>query len=370
MSLPSPRIRRTLPTALAVACLLWLVSGSARAHEQYVVDGEQDVSVREFLSAVLSDPVSIALLVGGAVTVGLVIASYLLLQPFEADVTAFRLAMREYAEYVPWLLRISIGIPLIGAGFSGYFISPAVQVELRLVQVFLGFMLLFGLATRAVAVVTFAVYAVGVVVYPDLLLQLEVAAGSAVIAMIGSGKPSADHVLYRLSEARGTVYGRVDFVHEWARGQQSKFQHLEQYAPTVGRVGLGLGFIFLGVSEKMLSPGLGLEVVEHYDLTSVIPVSPELWVFGAGLAEIGLGTLLVLGAFTRASATTAIVMFTLTLFALPDDPVLAHVGLYGLASMLIITGSGPYAVDRQLMTVLNDWKHQFQERRTTTSGGD
>jgi len=370
MSPSSPGIRRALPTALAVACLLWVVSGSARAHEQYVVDGAQDVSVREFFSAVLSDPLSVGLLVGGAVTVGLVIVTYLLVQPFEADVTAFRLAMREYAEYVPWLLRISIGIPLIGAGFSGYFISPAVQVELRLLQVFLGFMLLFGLATRVVAVATFAVYAVGAVIYPDLLLQLEVAAGSAVIAMIGSGKPSADHVLYRLSEARGTVYGRVDFVHEWARDQQSKFQHLEQYAPTVGRVGLGLGFIFLGVSEKMLSPGLGLEVVDHYDLTSVIPVSPELWVFGAGLTEIALGTLLVFGAFTRAGATTAILMFTLTLFALPDDPVLAHVGLYGLASMLIITGSGPYAVDRHLTTVLNDWKHQFQERRTTASGDD
>jgi len=38
--------------------------------------------------------------------------------------------------------------------------------------------------------------------------------------------------------------------------------------------------------------------------------------------------------------------------------------------MLIITGSGPYAVDRHLTTVLNDWKHQFQERRTTASGDD
>jgi len=370
MNVSPARLRRSILTSLAVGCLLWLAAGSTRAHEQYVVDGRKDITVNEFLSEVLSDPLSVGLLVGGGVTVGFVIVAYLLFQPFEADITAFRLAMREYAEYVPWLLRISIGIPLIGAGFSGYFISPAVGVELRLLQVFLGFMLLFGLATRVVALATLAVYLVGVVIYPSLLLQLEIAGGSAVIAMVGSGKPSADHVLYRISEAKGTVYGRIDFVHAWARKRQANVQQFEQYAPTVARVGLGVGFIFLGVSEKMLSPGLGMEVVDHYDLTSVIPVSPELWVFGAGITEIALGTLLVLGAFTRAGATTAIVMFTLTLFALPDDPVLAHVGLYGLASMLIITGSGPYAVDRQLSTVLNDWKHQFQERRTTTSKGD
>jgi len=366
----SAPIRRVALTAVGVAFLLPLAAGRTRAHEKYVVDGEQDVTVSEFLSEVLSDPLSVALVGGGAVAVGVAAVCYLYFQPLAADVTAFRLAMREYAEYVPWLLRISIGIPLIGAGFGGYFISPAVGIELRLVQVTLGFLLLFGLATRIVAVATLAVYLVGSVIYPDLLLQLEVAAGSAVIAMTGSGKPSADHVLYRISEARGTLYGRVDFVHTRAREWQQTVQPYRQYSPAVARIGLGLGFVFLGISEKMLSPGLGMEVVDHYDLTAVIPVSPELWVFGAGLAEIGLGTLLVLGAFTRAGAITAMVMLTLTLFALPDDPVLAHVGLYGLASMLLITGSGPYAVDRWLSRVLDDWRHQLRNRTATTSGDD
>jgi len=364
----SAPVRRVALTAVGAVCLLPLAAGRTRAHEKYVVDGEQDVTVGEFLSEVLSDPLSLGLVGGGAVAVGVTAVCYLYFQPLAADVAAFRLAMREYAEYVPWLLRISIGIPLIGAGFGGYFVSPAVGVELRLVQVTLGFLLLFGLATRVVAVATIAVYLVGVAFYPDLLLQLETAVGSAVIAMIGSGKPSADHVLYRISEAKGTLYGRVDFVHTRARDWQQTVQPYEQYSPTVARVGLGVGFVFLGVSEKMLSPGLGLEVVAHYDLTAIVPVSPELWVFGAGLTEIGLGTLLILGAFTRAGATTVIVMLTLTLFALPDDPVLAHVGLYGLASMLLITGSGPYAVDRRLS--IDDWRHRFGDRTAPTGGDD
>jgi uncharacterized membrane protein YphA (DoxX/SURF4 family) len=86
-------------------------------------------------------------------------------------------------------------------------------------------------------------------------------------------------------------------------------------------------------------------VVEKYGLTAVVPVEPGLWVVGAGLAEAALGTALVLGLFTRASAVVALFTFTLTLFGLPDDPVLAHVTLFGLASVVLVTGAGPYAVD-------------------------
>lgn len=341
--------------------VLWL-PGSVRAHERYVVDGEQETTLGEFFGAVFGDPLSLGLLAGGAATVGAVVAGYLFAQPLRSDIAAFRLAMREYGGYVPWLLRISFGVPLIGAGFGGYFLSPAVEIELRILQVGLGFLLLFGLATRVVALGTLLVYLVGVVSYPALLLQFDIVTGMAAVVLVGSGKPSADHVLYRVSEARGTMYGRVDFVHSWARERQARLEPYARLAPTIVRVGLGVTFMFLGVSEKLLSPGLGLAVVERYDLTAVIPVPAELWVFGAGLTEVALGTLLVVGLFTRASALTAMVTFTLTLFALPDDPVLAHVGLYGLASVLLITGSGPYAIDRRLAAVVGDWREGFVDR--------
>lgn len=85
-----------------------------------------------------------------------------------------------------------------------------------------------------------------------------------------------------------------------------------------------------------------------YGLTGVVPVPPELWVVGAGLVETAVGLALVAGAFTRACSAVAILLFTTTLFALPDDPVLAHVSLFGLASVLVVTGAGPYSVDRWL----------------------
>lgn len=148
-----------------------------------------------------------------------------------------------------------------------------------------------------------------------------------------------------MASADGTVYGKVDPIHRLATWFATVVAPYQCYVPTVVRVGLGLNFVALGVSQKLLDPGRALAVVEKYDLTGVVSVDPGLWVVGAGLAEVALGTALLLGLYTRASAVAALFVFTLTLFALPDDPVLAHLSLFGLASVLLITGSGPYAVD-------------------------
>ncbi|WP_394740426.1 DoxX family protein [Natronococcus roseus] len=349
--------RRSRPVAAPAAtigsllALVALATGSARAHEEYVADEEYDVPVAEFLTDALTDPLVVGPLVAGGLAALAVLGGYLYVRPAPRDVAAFRDAMGEYTGYVPWLLRISFGIPLIGAGFEGYFVSPAVEVELRLLQVGLGFLLLFGLGTRVVALAALAAYLVGLAFRPLLLLQLEFVGGLLAVALVGSGKPSADHVLQRMAGMHGTLYGRIDVVYDHARRFQEWNERYKQYLPTVVRIGLGAAFIYLGLTQKILRPGIALAVVDQYDLTSVVPVSPELWVMGAGLAEIALGIALILGLFTRATALSAIAMFTLTLFALPDDPVLAHVALFGMASVLLITGSGPLGVDGRLTEV-------------------
>ncbi|WP_312912226.1 DoxX family protein [Natronosalvus caseinilyticus] len=345
------RLRNRIAASwIAGVGLIWL-STSATAHEEYVVDEEREASALEFLADGLGDPAVLGPLFAGLIGVGLAMVLYLRIRPVPNDVAAFRTAMREYTEFVPWLLRISFGIPLVGAGFAGYFISPAVTLDARLLQVALGFLLLFGLATRLVAIVTLTAYLLGLLVWPTLLLQLEFVGGLLAITLVGSGRPSADHVLQRVAGGPGTEYGRIDRVHDVAQAFQSRIEPYEVYAPTIARVGLGLTFITLGVGQKLLRPGIALAVVDRYDLTSVVPVPAELWVLGAGFTEAALGLALVVGLFTRASAAVAIAMFSLTLFALPDDPVLAHVSLFGMASVLLITGAGPYAVDNRLEAV-------------------
>ena len=331
-----------------VAATLFL-SRTTAAHVDYVVDEESETAsvAIQFIVETVSEPMNAILLAAGAIgLVGLLI-SWIIIRPFPHDITEFRAAMREYTDLVPWLLRISIGLPLVGAGFAGYYFSPAVPIEARLLQIGIGFLLLFGLATRAVAILGLVAYFVGLAADPRVLLANEFVGGFLAILLVGAGQPSADDVLTHVAGADDTVYGRIDPVHRIAVWFKDRVGPYQMYLPTLLRASLGLNFIYLGVVQKLLSPQSALAVVEKYDLTSVIPVPPELWVVGAGLTEMAVGIALLLGLFTRGFSLVAFLLFTTTLFGLPDDPVLAHLSLYGLVSVLLITGSGPLALDNQ-----------------------
>jgi len=341
------RVGRLLVASLAGVVL---ASGVAAGHVRFVTDTTEVGEALRFLLDAFTDPLNALLLGGGAIATFVAAAAYLAFEPFDRDVTVFRSVMTDYRDLLPWLLRLGFGLPLVGAGFAGYFLNPVVDPPFaaalaRLLQIGLGFALLFGIATRVAALVGLALYLFALPVEPLLLFSLEWLPGFLALALVGSGRPSADQVLQQVAADEGTVYGEIDPIHDVASWVNDRVEPYEKYVPVVVRVGMGAAFAFLGLSEKLLAPEMALAVVEEYELTSVVPVSPELWVLGAGLSELALGILIALGVFTRASAMVAILVFTLTLFGIPDDPVLAHIGLFSLASALLITGAGPLAAD-------------------------
>jgi len=133
---------------------------------------------------------------------------------------------------------------------------------------------------------------------------------------------------------------------------------------------MGITFVYLGLIEKLADPGRALLVVEKYDLTSVVPVDPGLWVVGAGVTEIAVGLALIAGFFTRGAAALSFVLFTATLFGLPDDPVLAHVALFGMASAVFTLGSGPLSFDRLVGRPALTTTTRRSSRPTEVEGGD
>ena len=354
--------------------ILWLaalttVSGTASAHVKYVVDSAADVGdALAFLGDVVSEPFNAVLLGGGALAVVVALVAYLRFRPAERDLEVLRETLRGYDDLVPWMLRLSLGLPLVGAGFAGYFFSPVVHAQARVLQVAIGFLLLFGLATRAVALVGLGAYLIGLVAEPALVLSSEYVGGFLAIALLGGSRPSADHMLQQVADAEGTLYGRFDPVHGAAGWLNARTDPYDAYAPTLVRLALGFNFFYLGFTQKLFAPGPALAVVEKYDLTAVVPVDPGLWVVGAGLTEMAVGAALFVGLFTRATAATAFTMLTLTLFGLADDPVLAHVSLFGMVSMLFITGSGPLAVDNWLREIaFGDRTHAGADGETTSA---
>ena len=347
-------MRLSAPAAVAFA-LLAAVPGRAVAHVRYVTPGGER-SVGELLGAIASDPLALALLGGGGAAVAVAGVGWLRLTPLRADLEVLRTTLRSYDDLLPWLARLAIGLPTIGAGFTGYLFSPAATADVlglpgplvRLYGIGVGFLLVFGFATRLAAVLGLVGYTIGLALSPALLLAIEFVPGFVAILLLGGGRPSADHVFSRLSAAERTLYQRIDPVRETLAPAGERLADRDELVPIVVRVGLGASFVYLGVVQKLLNPGQALGVVAKYDLTAVVPVAPELWVVGAALTETALGIALALGLFTRAGCGVAILMFTTTLFGLPDDPVMAHISLFGLVSMLVITGGGAYSLDRRI----------------------
>ena len=338
--------RLVVTTLVGVA----LASGIASGHVRYVTTAKEAGEGLTFLVAALTTPFNVIALGSGATIVALSAVAYLRLRPFPQDVSVFRETMRGYSDLLPWLLRLGFGLPLVGAGFAGYYFNPIVDPVgiaslARLLQIGMGFALLFGLATRTVAAVGLGIFLLSIPAEPLLLYSLEWIPGFLAIGILGGGRPSADQTFGRIATAEGTVYGRLDPFNSLSKRVTRATDPLRKYLPVIIRVGTGLAFIFVGVSEKLLAPEWGLNVVQRYGLTDLLPVPAELWVLGAGLSELALGLFLLVGLFTRASALVALFVFTLTLFGIPDDPVLAHIGLFSLASALLITGAGPWALD-------------------------
>jgi uncharacterized membrane protein YphA (DoxX/SURF4 family) len=347
--------RQTVTATLGVALLLAAIPGRVLAHVRYVTPGG-DGSVAELLAAVLTDPIALVLLAGGGISVVVAAIAWLRVRPFRTDLAVLRGTLRSYEDLLPWLARLAIGLPTIGAGFTGYLFSPAATAEvvglpgpaIRLFGIGVGLLIVFGFATRLMAAVGLVGYVVGLALSPTLLLAIEFVPGFLAILLLGGGRPSADHVFSRLADADGTLYQRIDPVRETLAPIGDRLAARDELVPAVVRVGIGASFVYLGVVQKLFNPGQALGVVTKYDLTSVVPVSPELWVVGAALTEVALGIALAVGLFTRAGCGVAILMFTTTLFGLPDDPVMAHVSLFGLVSVLVITGGGAYSVDQLL----------------------
>ncbi len=338
--------------AVFAAAFGTLVTRPVRAHVDYVTDGPgEPLDGLVFLAEVLSNPLNAGILGVSGLGIAVTLGVYLYIRPTITDIVILREKLASYADLIPWMLRLAVGLPLIGAGFEGYLFAPTVTFNsganplLRILFIGLGFCILFGLATRIISVVGIATWAWALSVDPAVVLAVEYVPVFVALFILGGGRPSADDMLQEVASTDGTIYGKVDPVHYLKSFLDERTKPYRRYVPTVLRVGMGASFVYLGLIQKLAQPGSGLQVVEKYNLTAVVPVDPGMWVVGAGLTEIAVGLALIAGFFTRGAAAASFILFTTTLFGLPDDPVLAHVALFGMASAVFTLGSGPLSID-------------------------
>jgi uncharacterized membrane protein YphA (DoxX/SURF4 family) len=312
------------------------------AHVDYVTDPEPSPDPIGFVLDTLAQPGALPMLAIGLVVVLLAVLAWGRWRPLEE--ARLRLIERAagYREYLPWIVRLSVGLVVIGAGLSRVAFMPTLDASgaFALVLTACGFGLLLGLAVRPAALVALAAYLVTLIGNPELVMMLDVAGGLGVAALLGPGRPSLDDLL-RAAFPRGP--GARVATENLAGGRY------DDLVPLLVRLGLGGAFAASGIADKLLIYDQALEAVGQYGLTRVVPVSPELWVLGAIIIETALGLAIVLGVLTRFSAVVGFAVLTLALFALPDDPVIAHVGLFGLSSVLVVTGAGRWSLDAMVL---------------------
>jgi uncharacterized membrane protein YphA (DoxX/SURF4 family) len=317
------------------------------AHVDYVTDPESSPDPIGFLVDALGQPGAILLLVFGLVLVLAAILGWARWRPMEDARLRFIERAKGYTEYLPWIVRLSVGLVLIGAGLARVRFMPTIDSGglFGLLLTGTGFLLLLGFAVRPAALVALGAYLVTLISHPELLMMVDVAGGLAVAAIVGPGRPSLDDLL-RAAFPSGPAARAA--TQNLARG------HYDDMVPLLVRLGLGGAFVASGIVDKLAIYDQALAAVDGYGLTSVVPVTPEMWVVGAALLETALGAAIILGALTRLSAVVGFAVLTLALFALPDDPVIAHVGLFGLSSLLVILGGGRWSLDRAVLAPLGE----------------
>lgn len=350
-------------------------------HVRYVADGNATGSNDPgiVIGEVFNTPLGIVIV--AAVLIGLLL--YGIIVPRLKGWGPFRLALDDTLEgytlkYLPWVLRLSTGIPLMGAALGGYWFAAhldglPVRGFFSIVLLASGFFLLVGLAVRlwAIAAVIVWAYALGVHGL-DVLMTAELVVALIALTAISAGRPSVDDILARTTPSAPKGFqGAKALRPVFGPEPSADVSHaLHTWVPFVLRFGLGISMLYAGLVEKLMDPAPAAAVATEYGL-AVGPIDVATVVVVAGIIEVFLGMALIIGFATRAFAVLTFVMLTLTLFALPDDPVMGHVSLWGVASAVFMLGGGPWSVDAKTAEErirLQDEARRAERRRIREQG--
>lgn len=321
---------------IALAGIYSVAIQSVSAHVAYVVPEEKIPSVLGadwgMLTSVLSYPAYSLLMVFSAVAI-LLLAGILPRISLFKTVTGHVISrLKTYHEFIPWIIRIALGIAFLGAGTTGVLISPSLpdMWQFATLQIALGFLFLLGFMLVPVTCAAIVLYLVALHTDIYLIGNIETLALLIGFLVFHSYRPGLDDIF------GFTLFSHIHFS--------------RQLLAPILRLGIGIAMIFLALYEKILNPYMSMEVVSMYNLTAVVPVDAALWVLGAGIVELIVGVFLLIGFYTRTTAFVAFLVLSTTFFFFKES-VTAHITLFALLSILLIEGGGRWSIDSLIRKV-------------------
>jgi len=241
------------------------------------------------------------------------------------------------ARLVPWMpfaVRIHLGVSLVGLLSMGVYLSPAMDLEATVGGIALGVtmgvvavLMLTGWHARPAAALLVAAGPLGMLEFGvGPVAQRADLLGLAVFVLFtGAGRWSADAEGGRTAEPGLIELGRA----VWAL-----------------RVGAGVALIVVAFAEKLANPAMALAFLAEYPDFNVaalagLPLGDLEFARLAGAIEVLFGLLLISGALPQACVLIAGIPFNATLWFFGTDELLGHLPVYGAMLVLLVLGSDP-----------------------------
>ena len=238
------------------------------------------------------------------------------------------------APYLPFVMRMHLGVSLVGLLSRGFFLSPTMPLSWSVVSVALGGLVLLvailvfaGFHTRVAAWLLIAAGPIGALEYGvlDIAQRLDLFGVAVFLLITGSGRWSADDEAGR---APAFTAPRIADA-AWAL-----------------RMVIGATLILVAFNEKLAQPDLALKFLQEYPHFNVfaelgLGTSDLEFTRIAGAIEVLFGLLIIAGAVPQVGVLIIGVPFNLTLFFFGDVELIGHLPIYGTMVVLFVLGASP-----------------------------
>lgn len=314
---------------ISVGVILFLLMASlASAHEAYVLPQSffwsqlnSPISWQAFNA--LKDPHNLVVFIQITVAV-LVIYSLNFLFRRSRLGKKFHGSLERLAVLGPIFIRGAIAAAFFASAWSWSFLGPELSLRalpyaslLRVLLFAASVMIAAGFMTELIAIIVLVIYTLGYFHFGAYIITyLNYLGEIIVLVLFGMRKWSVD----------GRLFGPL-----------KRFKSSEKYGTAIVRVCYGIALIFAAITVKFLHPQLTITVVNSWHLTKfwwLFPSDPLLVTFGAGLAEMAIGFLILVGFQMRLTVFISLIYITMSLIYF-RELVWPHLMLYGISLNLI-----------------------------------
>ena len=313
----------------------------ASAHEAYVLpadrfqEGLHQTTTNPFASLFDASHLKLTIII----TICVVLA-FLLNFLIAASKTGERLSdfVKKAGAFGPLLIRFVVGISFFYSARSQVVFGPELQLSvvphgqlILFLEFALSIMFIFGAFTEFAAAIAIAIYFYLFGTFHAYMLTYANYFGEfLVLVVFGSRFLSIDRLLF----------GAESF---WKKARQ--WTYLE--VPVV-RVLYGVALIYAGYTIKFAHQQLTIDVYNQYHLEYFFHATGAFIAAGAGVSEIAIGLLILLGFGVRLTVLISLVFITLSLSYF-HELLWPHYLLYGISISLLINAGGAYSLDKPLI---------------------